>query len=166
VRRGALKRARSAIAIRARTRDTRDDRRWSPYPASAHTTSPWFTVNATSYSACSSGTITASGLPVRFGIVAMNTLPIGTLIESDQQHSDVRRSPLRIASAAGASLTSTSRTAPQPLATDDESNECKSCDAGRQTTGGPDFLDDRLARAPSRGQIFKTSTLSGILTIT
>jgi 3D (Asp-Asp-Asp) domain-containing protein len=45
------------------------------------TSTPWFTVQATSYSPCSSGTITASGLPVHFGVVAMNTLPFGTHIE-------------------------------------------------------------------------------------
>ena len=43
--------------------------------------SPWQSVSATSYSPCSSGTITASGEPVRFGGVAMNTVPLGTHIE-------------------------------------------------------------------------------------
>ena len=45
------------------------------------TSTPWFTVQATSYSPCSSGTITASGQHVRLGIVAMNTVPLGTRIE-------------------------------------------------------------------------------------
>jgi 3D (Asp-Asp-Asp) domain-containing protein len=45
------------------------------------TSTPWFTVQATSYSPCSSGTITASGEHVRLGIVAMNTVPLGTHVE-------------------------------------------------------------------------------------
>lgn len=35
---------------------------------------------STNYSPCSSGTIMADGTPVRFGSVAMNTLPLGTRV--------------------------------------------------------------------------------------
>lgn len=37
--------------------------------------------DSTAYSPCSSGTITASGQPTRWGYVAQNTLPLGTWIE-------------------------------------------------------------------------------------
>ena len=46
--------------------------------ALAHTTST--IVTTTAYSPCSSGTITASGQPVRPGIAAANWLPLGTRI--------------------------------------------------------------------------------------
>jgi 3D (Asp-Asp-Asp) domain-containing protein len=46
--------------------------------ALAHTTST--VVSATAYSPCSSGTITASGQPVHWGIVAANWLRLGTRI--------------------------------------------------------------------------------------
>ena len=50
-------------------------------PTPAQSRSPWLTVDSTSYSPCSSGTITASGKHTYFGEVAMNTLPLGTRIE-------------------------------------------------------------------------------------
>jgi 3D (Asp-Asp-Asp) domain-containing protein len=39
-----------------------------------------FSVQATAYSPCSSGTITASGQPVHAGVAAANWLPLGTRI--------------------------------------------------------------------------------------
>jgi len=50
-------------------------------PTPAQSRSPWLTVDSTSYSPCSSGTITASGKHTYFGEVAMNTLPLGTRIQ-------------------------------------------------------------------------------------
>ncbi len=46
-------------------------------PAEAAT----YTGSATSYSACSSGSITATGIRPYFGIVASNTIPLGSTIE-------------------------------------------------------------------------------------
>jgi hypothetical protein len=43
----------------------------------------WLTVSATSYSPCSSGSITASGKRVRFGMIATRstTIPFGTRVD-------------------------------------------------------------------------------------